>query len=331
MRALPSRGVVPLTRDARRAGAEAVALRGLLPAAPGGCPASRRRPRHRPRRRSTPMPSARSSGTGWSSSTEASSASPSEAASAQTRRQTCERTPTSGRGTCSRSSASTKHGGVPDLPVPHEAPELLLVTQASFRELLLEGAEPAKLPLAVDDLLHAARPQRPNELVLEVGGTRVEAQPLHRLSREADAEAGSLEAAANHVHLAFVTQAGELDLETARPEAREEAPDRVHAACRKNGDAVDGEVSTEARRERLERDPVALSLDEDDCRKVCGDLSALAYIRVASRRTAGARRPGGPPSTPRRRRTGASRAGCPDLRRRPRAGHPSGRPTPALG
>ena len=88
VRALPSRGVVPLTRDARRARAEAVALRGLLPAAPRGCPASRRDRATGRRQSSTPTPSGRSSATASSSSTEASSASPSEAASAQTRRQT---------------------------------------------------------------------------------------------------------------------------------------------------------------------------------------------------------------------------------------------------
>ena len=43
---------------------------------------------------------------------------------------------------------------IADLPVPHEAPELLLVRERSLRELLLEGSERRELALRLDEGLH---------------------------------------------------------------------------------------------------------------------------------------------------------------------------------
>ena len=73
---------------------------------------------------------------------------------------------------------------VPDLPVPHEPPELLLAREVALRGLLLKGAEGRELALVRDHRLDALRADCAHELVLEVGDAHEEAEPLQLGSRE---------------------------------------------------------------------------------------------------------------------------------------------------
>jgi predicted metal-dependent enzyme (double-stranded beta helix superfamily) len=111
-----------------------------------------------------------------------------------------------------------------------------------------------------DELLHAAGAERADQLVLEVGLADVEAERLHPGARELRAEAGALERALEVAFLAGVHEAGDLDA----VEAPEETADRLRSADRHDGDALGREVAATAVGERLDRDPVAGALDEDD-------------------------------------------------------------------
>jgi hypothetical protein len=96
----------------------------------------------------------------------------------------------------------------------------------------------------LDDFQHAPGAERPDQLAFEIG---VADEDL----RERAAEAGGL---------ARVDEPDE-------PRAlvpRERAPDRLGASDRLDRDALRREVVTEAAGERLDRDPVARALDQND-------------------------------------------------------------------
>ena len=71
--------------------------------------------------------------------------------------------------------------GVADLPpaaAAHEATELLLGRSPAPRGLLLERAERPEVALDLGHPLHLGRPERSDQLGLQVGDADVEAQPL---------------------------------------------------------------------------------------------------------------------------------------------------------
>ena|SRR5215211_634832 len=112
------------------------------------------------------------------------------------------------------------------------------------RGLVLEGSERAELPVRVDHLFHRRRTEGADQLVLEVGYADVEAERFHPGAGQAGAEAGALESALEEAFLRGVAEAGQPDVEASRPEAVDEAPDRVRTSDRHDRDALGGEVPT---------------------------------------------------------------------------------------
>ncbi len=153
---------------------------------------------------------------------------------------------------------------VADLPVPHEAPELLLARERSLGELLLEGAERPELALRLDQVLDDVGAERADELVLQVRHAHEEAECLHVGASEISAEAGALERTLEVALLRFVAEAREPDAETRATEPIESSSDGLRAPDGDDGDALCLKVSVTSPRESLEREPVADAFDEDD-------------------------------------------------------------------
>ena len=109
----------------------------------------------------------------------------------------------------------------------------------------------AQLPSRLDELEHPLRSERADELPLQVGVAREEA---------VGAAAGALEPAQDVTLLGDVVEPGDAD--AAQPP---QGPlDRLRAADRNDGDALGGEIAAAPGSERLDRDPVAGALDQDD-------------------------------------------------------------------
>jgi hypothetical protein len=157
-----------------------------------------------------------------------------------------------------------EQGRVADLPVPHEAPELLVVALVSLRKLLPEGAERTELTLRRDDLLHGGRAERADQLVLEVRLADVETEPFHVGASELGAEPGLLQASPKVALLAYVTEARQLDVQSLRAESAQKASDRLRAAHGHDGHALGVEVTTTPLRQRRDSALVADPFDEDD-------------------------------------------------------------------
>ena len=156
---------------------------------------------------------------------------------------------------------------VPDLAAAaaaHEPPELVLGRAAVPGSLLLERPERPQVSMPVDDALDLVRAESADELVLEVGVADEEPEPLQVRPGQGGAETRALEAAGDVTLLAGVVEPGQRDVEAARTVRLHKAPDRLRAADRNDFDPFCREVAAAAQRERLQRDPVALALDEDD-------------------------------------------------------------------
>jgi hypothetical protein len=153
---------------------------------------------------------------------------------------------------------------VADLPVPHEAPELLVIALLSLRQLLPEGAERPELALSRDDLFHGSGAERAHQLVLEVRLADVKTEPLHVGASEVGAEAGALQPSPKVALLSRVAEARQRDVQPLRTESAQKASDRLRAAHRHDGHAFGVEVTTTALGQRRERALVADPFDEDD-------------------------------------------------------------------
>ena len=92
------------------------------------------------------------------------------------------------------------------------------------------GCETSKLAVSVDDLFHRGRTERADQLLLQVSHADVEAERLHVRPGRGRAEAGTLERALKEAFLGGVAQTGQLDVEASRPEALDEAPDRLRTS-----------------------------------------------------------------------------------------------------
>jgi virginiamycin B lyase len=156
---------------------------------------------------------------------------------------------------------------VADLPAAaaaHEPSQLLRRRPSLPRGLLLEGAERSKLALSVDDLFHGGGAEGADQLVLEVGETREEPEPLHLLANEAGAEARPLEAAPEVAFLSSVVETRQPEVEPLRAEPLQEPGDRLRAPDRHDRDALGGEIPAAALGERFDRALVADPFDEHD-------------------------------------------------------------------
>src|SRR5437867_13154530 len=114
--------------------------------------------------------------------------------------------------------------------------------------------------MGLDDREHALCAERPDQLGFQIGIAHVEAELLHPGAIEVRAEAGTLEPALELALLARVA-------EPRKPETAktfEETADRLRAAHRHDRDALAGEMAAAALGERLQRDLVAGSFDQDD-------------------------------------------------------------------
>lgn len=185
---------------------------------------------------------------------------------------------------------------VADLSTPaaaHEAPELVLGGSALPLRLLLQGAESTKVSVRLDDLLNRGDAESANQLLLEIGDAHVETKPFHVAACEFGAEPSTLETAAEVAFLFCVAEAGQLQVESLRPESMQVSPDRLCAPDRHDGDALCVEVPTAALGERFDRMLVADPFDEHDgtrllhCKTVLNAQSAIVsrceYLRSRCR------------------------------------------------
>ena len=145
----------------------------------------------------------------------------------------------------------------------HEATQLLFGRASPPGRLPLERAEGAEISLSLDDPFDGGRAERADQLVLQVRDAHVEAEPLHLVAAEIDAEAGPLEAATEVGFLRGVAQAREPHVGPSA-EPIEHASDRLRAPDRHDGNSLGVEVPALTQSEGLERQPVAEPLDEHD-------------------------------------------------------------------
>jgi lipoyl(octanoyl) transferase len=146
----------------------------------------------------------------------------------------------------------------------HEPPELRLHGSSPPRRLLLERAERADVSLRLDDSLDAVGSEGADQLVLQIRVAHVEAEALHVRPVEVAAEPRVLERSPEVTLLGRVAESCQPDTAPPRAELVDEAPDRLGAADRHDGDTLGGKVATPPLGEGFEREPVADPLDEDD-------------------------------------------------------------------
>ena len=131
--------------------------------------------------------------------------------------------------------------------------------------LLLEGPEGAQVAVSLDHPLDGRRPERADQLVLEILDADVEAESLQVGTSEVGSEPGPLQAAPEVAFLGRVAEAGEPDPEPLRSEVIQEPSYRLRAADRDDRDALGVEVPPVPLGKDLDRDLVADPFDEDDC------------------------------------------------------------------
>jgi hypothetical protein len=117
--------------------------------------------------------------------------------------------------------------------------------------LLLERAERIELAVGVGHRLDRGRPERADQLALEIRLAGEEAALLEIVAEGAD-------------ELALLACVVEARQRAQRPKLSEEVPDRVRTADRDDLDARGHEVDVAPLGERLHRDLVARALDEHD-------------------------------------------------------------------
>ena len=126
--------------------------------------------------------------------------------------------------------------------------------------LLLEGPEGAQVAVSLDHPLDGRRPERADQLVLEILDADVEAEPLKIRTSEVGSEPGPFQAAPEVALLGRVAEAGEPDVESLRPEVIQEPSYRLRAADRDDRDALGVEVPLVPLGKGLDRDLVADAL-----------------------------------------------------------------------
>src|SRR5437660_1336166 len=145
---------------------------------------------------------------------------------------------------------------VPALPpcsAAHEAPQLVLDRTAVPGGLLLQRAERPEVAVRLQDGLDGVRSERADELVLEIGDADVDPIRL---------QPGALERSAERLLLPGVAETRDGDARA--HEVVEDAADRLRAADGDDRHAFGRQVAALPARKRLEGDPVARALDEDD-------------------------------------------------------------------
>jgi len=148
--------------------------------------------------------------------------------------------------------------------VAQEAVELGFDSLAPPCRLLLEGAKGVELTLGGDNGLHRGGTESPNQLILQVDDTDIEAQRLHLdpSQRGARAKPSPLKRAADYALLPHVVESGESQARPLRTESREVASDRVRSSHWHDGNTLVFEIPTEARSNCLKGDLIADPFDQ---------------------------------------------------------------------
>ena len=133
-----------------------------------------------------------------------------------------------------------------------------------------------RLALSLDDLFHRGGAESADQLVLQVRVAHVEAEQLQVGAGEVGAEARPLETAPELALLGGVAQACQPEVEPGGAVPLQEAPDRLRAADRHDGDALGVEIPAAALGQRLERGLVADPFDEHDRLHVHGRIFPVA-------------------------------------------------------
>src|SRR4051812_44030546 len=144
--------------------------------------------------------------------------------------------------------------GVPLLAVPHEAVQLILERPGAVRGLPLVRPERAQLALLREHALHAVRPHRPRQLVLEIARAGIEPGPLELTAVAAPERAQEMPLLPDVVE----------PREPGAAVLREGAWQVAVPAHRHDRDAVRLEVAAEAASKRLDGAAVTRALDEND-------------------------------------------------------------------
>src|SRR5215831_10247695 len=153
---------------------------------------------------------------------------------------------------------------LPAGPGPHEPVELLLRALPLPRGHLPEDAQRPELALRADDPLDRGHAEGPDQLLLQIGAADVEAERLHVGAGQGGAHAGPLQGPPEVAFLGGVAQAGQPDAEPVGAEQVQEVADVGRAVQVHDGDALRVERNAPPPGQRLERDPVAHPLDDDD-------------------------------------------------------------------
>src|SRR6202022_4471626 len=149
--------------------------------------------------------------------------------------------------------------------------------------LRLQAVQRWKLALRLDDPLHGLDAKGPDQLVLEVGDADVEAEALQAGAVQVAAEAGAVEGSPEVGLLALVAEAAQDDLGPLPAQREDEAADRVRAADGPDLDASIREAQAAPPCERLQRDLVALPLDDDDRARPRGRFHWAGTVAVPLR------------------------------------------------
>jgi hypothetical protein len=144
----------------------------------------------------------------------------------------------------------------------HEAPKLCVDRLRSLRGLLLKSAESREFTVLGQQFLHPGAAQGADQLALEIGDAREEAERLQVCI--GGTEAGSLNGTPHVRGLSYVEESDHAPTHRIAAQNREVVVQVRHAAHRHNGRPGCEEVDIEPRGERFDREPVALPLDEHD-------------------------------------------------------------------
>ena len=145
-----------------------------------------------------------------------------------------------------------------------EAMDLLLAGACSVEGLVLHPPERRELAFTLDHSFGVGRCQRPDELVLQVGGADVEPERRELCTIEATSDARALEPTREVLLFGEIVEARESQVPSLWSEEREETSDVRGAPHRDDEDALVAKVAFAPRGHDLERDPVTDAFDEND-------------------------------------------------------------------
>jgi hypothetical protein len=134
----------------------------------------------------------------------------------------------------------------------------------SLRRLPLHGAERSELSLSVDQSLHGAGPEGPDQFVLQVDDADVEAQQLHPGPRQIGPDSGPLQTTKKAALFCDIAETGQPDVESLRAQQRQKVPDLGRTTDGYHGNAFGAQITTTTSGQGLDRRLVTDPLNEHD-------------------------------------------------------------------